>query len=73
MATTNKLALSFEGANGKDVSLSYAYADPEVTAATVKTLVNTIIANKEIFDNPPTTAKSAKIVTTEETYFNLSA
>ncbi|MBQ7150921.1 MAG: DUF2922 domain-containing protein [Synergistaceae bacterium] len=73
MATTNKLVLAFEGSNGKEVSFTYSYADPEVESATVKALVNGIIANGEIFDNPPVKAKSAKIVTTTESYFNLDA
>lgn len=68
---SSKLVLEFEG-TGKSVQFSYNYADPEVTEASVKALVNGLIANGSIFENPPLTATNAKIVTTTETDYDLS-
>ena len=50
---------------------NYNYADREVTTATVKTLMNTMIANKEIFEIQPTAIDSAKLITTTEAILNV--
>ena len=54
------------------MKLNYNYIDPEVTDATVKTLMQGIIANGDIFENVPAALKSAKLVTTSETAVDLS-
>lgn len=71
MAT--KLVLTFAGSNGTTATHNFNYADPEATTASVKALVNGIIANGSIYANVPVTAKSAKVVTTTETAYDLSA
>ena len=68
---TSKLVLEFEGTKG-DVKFSYNYADPDVTLARVKALTQGLITNGSIFANQPLTAKSAKIVTTTETDYDIS-
>ena len=72
MAATSKLVLEFEG-TGKTVTFSYKYADPNTTTATIKTLMTGLITNGSIFANPPLRAKSAKIVTTQESSYILDA
>lgn len=71
--TTNNLIIVFEGQNGKDVTCKFTYADPDVEVASVKALANKVVAYNTLFENPPTRTKSAKIVTTTESYFNLDA
>ncbi|MBQ7215559.1 MAG: DUF2922 family protein [Synergistaceae bacterium] len=72
MASAAKLLLTFAGTNG-DVNFLYSYANPEAASAKVKALMNGLIANGSIFENPPVTAKSAKIITTTTTEYDLSA
>ena len=72
MAAKAKLVLDFAGTNG-DVSFSYNYADDEASTASIKALVNGLIANGSIFENPPVTAKNAKVITTTTSEYNLNA
>ena len=67
----SKIVIDFAGQYG-DVRFSYGYADPETTVASVKALVNGLIANNTLFENPPITVKNAKIVTTTEDNYDLS-
>ena len=69
----SKLVMTFADANGDDIIFSYGYVDDELPNSAVKALVNGIIANGSIFTRVPVTAKSAKIVSTTETVFDLSA
>lgn len=73
MAESTKLVLGFQNASGTSMTLSYNHADSSATLANVKALMNGIIANGSIFANIPATAKSAKIVTTTESEYDLSA
>ena len=65
-STSTKLALVFKDAENNNVNLNYKYAEPEVSASTVKTLTDAIVTNGSIFAKIPVSAKSAKIVTTTE-------
>lgn len=67
-----RLVLTFSANNGGDVVFSYPYADDEVEASDVQTLMQTMITNGSIFSVPPVTAKSAKLITTTETDISLS-
>ena len=69
----SKLVMTFAGSTGAEHSMTYNYVDDETPSSAVKALVNGIIANGSIFANVPVTAKGAKIVTTTETVFDLSA
>ena len=68
----SKLVLEFVG-TGSNVKCSYNYADPDTTPATVKALMTGMIANGSIFAVQPLEAKSAKLVTTTEEDYDLSA
>ena len=68
---TTKLVMTFAASNGSELSMSYAYIDPEVPSSAVKALVNGIIANGSIFSNVPLSAKTATIVTTHYTAIRL--
>ena len=70
MASGTTLQLVFEGSSG-DAIFVFPYADREVTTATVKTLMNGMIANKVIFENQPIAIKGAKLVTSTETTLNV--
>lgn len=72
MAEGTKLVMTFATSSGKDTQLSFKYGKPSATTAQVKTLGNTILSNAEIFEYPPTALKSAKMVTTSETVYDLS-
>lgn len=67
-----KIVIDFAGTSG-DVKFSYNYADEDTTNAKAKALVNGLITNGSIFANPPVTVKSAKIVITNETEYDLDA
>lgn len=74
MAEGTKLLLVFKAqSSNSNVTFSFNYAKPSVTTAQVKNLMNTMIANKEIFTYPPVEKVSAKTVTVSETVYDLSA
>jgi hypothetical protein len=63
MATTTvNLRLVFKSGSNNPLTITYPYVDPEVTAEDVSTLMEAIIANGEIFSEPPVTAVGAEIV-----------
>ena len=70
--SVSTLVINFAGQTGDSVKFSYKYANPSVTTNTVKALINGLIANGSIFENPPVTAKSAKLVTQSEAEYDLS-
>ena len=70
--SSTKLVLEFADAEGKTINMEFNYADSSADTMDVKTLMNTIIANGDIFVNVPVTAKSAKRVTITESQYNIS-
>lgn len=70
MATTTKLQLKFGTMSGVK-TWTFANADPNVTSAKVKSLVNAMIAYGDLYKYPPLTAESAKLVTTSETSISI--
>lgn len=71
MAAGTKIVLEFASAVGSNTRFSYNYANAEVNAASVKNAMNTMISNNAIFRSKPAAIKSAKIVLTTETEFDL--
>ena len=71
MASGTKLVLEFGTSNGGITTFSFNYAKPSTTTANVKALMNGIISNGDIFANVPATMKSAKLVTTNESAYDL--
>ena len=69
----SRLVLEFHSGNNTTKVFAYNYADPNVAVSKLKALVNGIITNGSIFSNVPVSAKSAKVITTSETEFDLSA
>lgn len=66
-----KLVMGFGTTDGsKTVSLNYAKSS--VSPSQVKTLMQAFITNGTIFEAQPLTMRSAKLVTTSETPFDLS-
>ena len=73
MAAGTKLVLAFETSSGSTTSFTFSYAKPSATVAQVKALMNSMITNGATFQNVPVTSKSAKLVTTTEQEYDLSA
>ena len=71
--SVSKLVMEFATAYGETATLSYNYAKVNASEQSVRALASGIIANGSIFAKVPTATKSAKIVTTTETPFNLDA
>lgn len=69
----NRLVLEFYDSNRGTITMTYNHADEDVTTANVRALVNAIITNGSIFQTSPITAKSAKLVVSTESEFELSA
>jgi hypothetical protein len=60
---TTSLNLKFSASGEKKVSMSYPYADSSCEGAQVKTLMQTIVTNNEIFAEPPLAPTAAEFVT----------
>lgn len=66
-----KLILTMETSNG-DKNFTYNYVNDEPTVAQVKAACTALVTNGNIFENVPTAAKAAKLVTTTEELYDLS-
>ena len=71
MAVTN-LRLVFTGNANKRVTFNYPEADSFASAVQVKSLMQIMVANGEIFAEPPLLLESATFVTTASTPVDLS-
>ena len=71
MPGTN-LKLVFRGSADKKVNFNYPDADGAATETQVKTLMQGMISNKEIFAEQPLTMESATFVTTTSVSVNLN-
>lgn len=69
----NRLVLEFYDSNRGTITMTYNHADEDVTTANVRALVNAIITNGSIFQSVPVSVKSAKLVVSTESEFQLSA
>ena len=50
----------------------YSYANPNATDENVNTLMDTIIANNDVFVEPPVSKVEAKLITREESEFTMT-
>ena len=73
MAAGTKLVLGFETSSGSTTTFTFNYAKPTATLTNVKSAMSSITSNGSIFTNVPVTSKSAKLVTTTEQEYDLSA
>ena len=71
MPGTN-LKLVFKGSSDKKLTFNYPDADSSATAAQVKTLMQNMVANKDIFAEQPLVMDSAAFVTTTSVPVDLS-
>jgi len=71
MPGTN-LRLVFKGSSDKKVTFNYPDADSSAPAAQVKTLMQIMVANGDIFAEAPLALDSATFVTTTSTPVNIS-
>lgn len=72
MAEGTRLTLTFDTSEGKTASVTFNYAKPSATTAQVKTLMQAMITNTDVFASTFTAAKSAKLTTTTESTYDLS-
>ena len=72
MASGVQLVLGFETEYGSNMVLTFNYASPSASLASVTALTNGIIANGSIFANVPATMKSAKQIIMTENVYDLS-
>lgn len=70
--TSRKLKLVFKKADGNKVTQNYNYAAASPGRTNVKTLMSTIIANRAVFQQQPTSEVSADIVTTTKVAYDLA-
>lgn len=71
MAAGTQLKMQFDTLSGTK-TWTYNYAKTSATANQVKALGAAMITNGEIYNTPPLVLKSAKLVTTTESEFDLS-
>lgn len=71
MASSTKIVFRF-GTTSGEKNFTYNYGNDEVSGATVKATMNTMIANGSIFRYPPLTIISAKTVITTESDIDVS-
>ena len=67
----SKLVMRFGTSSGDTTTLSYNYIKPDIDAEHVGVLMAGIITNGSIFANVPVIEKSAKLVTTTESEYEL--
>ena len=72
MADGTTLVLVFENTEGNTEVFVYPFANPSVTSAQVKTLMDAIIANQEIMAGYPDRKVRAYTVTTSENEIDVS-
>lgn len=71
MANAVKLVISYATLDGSTTTHTYNYAKPDLGTSFVKALVNQTINAKAIFAKEPAMAKTAKLVTTQESIFDI--
>lgn len=71
MPSNIKLILRF-GTTSGEKNFTYSYADDDVAANNVKTAMQTMITNGDIFKYPPLTAISAKVQVTSTTDIDIT-
>lgn len=70
MADISTIIFTFSTSDGEK-KMSFKYANPEVTSATIRTTAAAIIANGSIFEFPPTEVTKAILRTVTEDEFEL--
>ena len=71
MAEGTRLVLGFKDSSDNDFTFMFNYAKPSASLTNVRSLMNTIIENGDIFKRVPVTAVSAKTVTTSENVYSV--
>ena len=74
MAAGTKLVIQYETSDGGSVTHTWNYAKPGATKANVQALITatTSSTNRVIFQKVPIAVKSAKLVTTTESVYDLN-
>lgn len=72
MAITSVLRMTFIDSLGKSKNFNVRYAKTTIVPATVKTLMNTITQNGDVFAAHYTMNKGAKLIQTDTTEIDIS-
>jgi hypothetical protein len=72
MATETTLRLVFDGNSGKKVTFAYPCAKSGASAVQVKTLMQVMVANGDIFSEVPRYLSGAEFVSREVTAVDIS-
>lgn len=71
MASGNKLQLKFQTMHGVK-TWTFSHMDENATTQQVKDLINSMIANGSIYQYPPLTVESAKLIQVQESDYILN-
>jgi len=71
MAILARLYLEFQDKEGGSVSMIYPCVNKDIAELNIKELMQGIIRNGSIFEKVPVVMKSAKLVTTSTSFFNI--
>ena len=71
MAEGTKLVIQYATATGDTINHTWNYANGSASTAAVKALAGATITNGSIFTKVPVLTKSAKLVTTTESEYDL--
>jgi hypothetical protein len=72
MTEETTLRCVFEGNGSRRITMSWRHADPTTPAAQVRTLMQEIVANGDIFSDEPVSIVGAEFVTRQVTQLNVS-
>ena len=67
-----KLVITFVDADNANRDFTFNYAKSNASTANIKALANGLITNGSIFEHVPVTAKTAKLVVTNETTIDVT-
>ena len=72
MSAGTKIVFEFGDASGNSLFYTYNFGDDEASISDIKNAMNSFISNGSIFQNVPVSIKSAKVVITSESDFDLT-
>ena len=72
MAVQTTLRLVFTGSGGKNINFTFPNADKSASATQVKTLMQVMVANGDIYTEVPQLLKGAEFVDRDVTEINVS-
>ena len=72
MAIRTNLRCVFGTASGRNLSVLFNWADANASAAQIKTLMQIMVANKDVYSEPPLELVGAEIIQREVREINIA-